>query len=542
MYEFQPPLSIITELKTPREYFSRYFPNETFQEMAEKTNLYAVQQHIPNFPATDAAELRKFVGINILMGNLQFPRVRLYWDSKLGIPYISQHMTVNRFFKLRTCVHIVDVEDQPANNDRFWKVRPYYDNIRRRCLQLPLELNLCIDEQMVPFKGHINVLQYMKDKPCKWGIKIFNLCGASGLLYDFIIYQGSTTEIDREYNAFGIPAATVMTLLRRVSSKGHHVFFDNWFSNYQLLQWLRTRDLYGGCTIRLDRFGKLPKKKKKSVVKKMGRGSSTEFVSEDGLVVTEWIDNKAVYMASNYVGIGTEDICERWVKKGAPPIYKPDEPVSRPDDVNVDTSVVNVVSQKELKSFRRPEIIREYNQSMGGVDRLDQLISLYRTFIRTKKWPLRMMTHAFDLSLALGWLEYKKDCDHLNLPKNQRLDLIHFRHEVAESLLMSFQVIKRKIGRPSKSPSPALSPLVSPASSRSPSPSPTLAVRDKPMREVRPITEVQYDQTSHWPTFGAPGRCKNDSCNLRTVYCCSKCNIHLCIVRERNCFMNYHNN
>ena len=120
---------------------------------------------------------------------------------------------------------------------------------------------------MVPFKGHINVLQYMKDKPSKWGIKIFLLCGESGLLYNFIIYQGSTTEIKREYNAFGIPAATVMTLLRRVASKGHYIYFDNWFSNYQLLQWLKERDLYAGCTICSDRFGKLPKRKKSEVKK-----------------------------------------------------------------------------------------------------------------------------------------------------------------------------------------------------------------------------------------------------------------------------------
>lgn len=60
--------------------------------------------------------------------------------------------------------------------------------------QLEIESHLSIDEQMVPFKGSINIKQYVKGKPCPWGIKIFVLREVSGTAYDFIIYQGSTTE------------------------------------------------------------------------------------------------------------------------------------------------------------------------------------------------------------------------------------------------------------------------------------------------------------------------------------------------------------
>ena len=519
MHVFTPPISNIQETATPREYFFRYFPNNTFEVMAEKTNLYAVQNNVPHFPSTDSREMRKFVGIQILMGNLQHPRVRLYWDQKLGIPIISRCMPVNRFFKLRSTVHIVNVQEKPQNNDRFWKIRPFYDNIRRRCLALPLESNLCVDEQMVPFKGHINVRQYMKDKPCKWGIKIFNLCGASGALYDFIIYQGSTTELNLEYNVFGVPAATVMTLLRRVPSKGHFIYFDNWFSSYQLLQWLKEKDLYAGCTVRLDRFGKVPKKKKKEL-NSLPRGSSHEYISTDGIVLTQWIDRKPVNMASNYVGKGREDTCERWVKKEIVPESTPAQ---------------KAMCEKELKSFSRPEIVRNYNQSMGGVDRLDQLISLYRTFIQSRKWTLRMMTHAFDLALALAWLEYNKECETLNIAKRQRLDLIHFRYEVAESLMKADQVspLIRRPGRPpSHSPSPSPSPSLSssPFSSR----------EGTPMREVRTNIDVRLDELAHWPALGGVQRCKNEKCNQRTVYFCTKYNVHLCLVRERNCFVKYH--
>ena len=115
--------------------------------------------------------------------------------------------------------------------------------------------------------------------------------------------------------------------------------------------------------------------------------------------------------------------------------------------------------------------------------------------------------------------------------------MIHFRHHVAESLLMAEQVATRKIGRPSKSPSPSNSPLQSPSSSRERTP----VRQGTPIQEMNPINDVRYDQVGHWPAIGVVQRCKYTGCNQRTVYFCTKCGTHLCIVRDRNYFMKYHN-
>ena len=73
--------------------------------------------------------------------------------------------------------------------------------------------------------------------------------------------------------------------------------------------------------------------------------------------MTKWFDKKPVVMASNYMGIGTEDNCKRWDK-----------------------------APKEYVQIRRPEVIKEYNTSTGDVDTLDFLITLnidlYRPFIK----------------------------------------------------------------------------------------------------------------------------------------------------------------
>jgi len=116
-------------------------------------------------------------------------------------------MSRDRFFKLRSNWHFVNNLEKPADkNDTFYKVRfltsqsSLFDSIRQHLLSQPLEVEeeICVDEQMVPFTGTHNVKQYIKGKPHPWGVKLFVLCGKSGIAYDFLIYQGSRTELSPE--------------------------------------------------------------------------------------------------------------------------------------------------------------------------------------------------------------------------------------------------------------------------------------------------------------------------------------------------------
>jgi hypothetical protein len=61
------------------------------------------------------------------------------------------------------------------------------------------------------------------------------------------------------------------------------------------------------------------------------------------------------------------------------------------------------------------------------VDKLDFLITLYRTFIRSRKWTLKMFTHAVDMACANSWLEYKAKAALLNIPNsNSWEETFHF--------------------------------------------------------------------------------------------------------------------
>jgi hypothetical protein len=285
-----PEIEEFSDLPKPIQFFENYIPESIFQQITNMTNLYATQKNLARFPPATIEEIKKVFAINILMGNLKFPRSRLYWNwnSTLGISIIKDNMSFNRFSKLRNALHLVDITQRPDNNnDRLWKVRDLYNSILGRCRELPLETDLCVDEQMVPFKGQINIKQYIKNKPKKWGIKIFLLAGKSGFVYDFLIYQGASTEIKKIYQAFGSGAATVMQLVERLKANQtgrYALYFDNYFSTYNLFQYLESKGIMAIGTLRINRFQNPPLKSDKQM-KREGRASCDSTVSNDGIVV-----------------------------------------------------------------------------------------------------------------------------------------------------------------------------------------------------------------------------------------------------------------
>ncbi|XP_037034395.1 piggyBac transposable element-derived protein 4-like [Bradysia coprophila] len=163
------------EYWSPLEYFSKYIPESIFDDMVTYTNLYAEQQDAKKWRPTDKAEMKIFIGLQIMMGNLKLPRIELYYSKELDLKMFTDSIPIYRFYLLRTNFHLIDVTTIPNNSsDKFIRVRPLMDSVRRRCLQLPLEEYLSIDEQMIPMRGRATkgVKQFVKNKPkIRWGIK-----------------------------------------------------------------------------------------------------------------------------------------------------------------------------------------------------------------------------------------------------------------------------------------------------------------------------------------------------------------------------------
>lgn len=67
--------------------------------------------------------------------------------------------------------------------------------------------------------------------------------------------------------------------------------------------------------------------------------------------------------------------------------------------------------------------------------------------------------------------------------------------------------------------------------------------KTKNIIEKRPLHVRRYDQRGHFPRFDNnknATRCKKENCKSRTHMYCVKCNVHLCIAKNKECFVDFH--
>ena len=129
---------------------------------------------------------------------------------------------------------------------------------------------------------------------------------------------------------------------------GYHVFIDNFFTSFCLIQHLASNNIRASGTIRPNRLGECTVATKAAIDKfKQGEMDFRTAKSED-LIVVGWKDNKSVYLASNCDSVNPVSSVERWNR---------------------------VVQAKVL--VPKPHLIKRYNQGMGGVDRADRNITAY---------------------------------------------------------------------------------------------------------------------------------------------------------------------
>ena len=77
-----------------------------------------------------------------------------------------------------------------------------------------------IDETIRPFQGYIFYHVYVKEKPHKYGIKMFELCEAkSGYIYSLEVYSGTHPTNSEHMTAVSV----VDRLCDKIKGKGHCV-------------------------------------------------------------------------------------------------------------------------------------------------------------------------------------------------------------------------------------------------------------------------------------------------------------------------------
>ena len=185
----------------------------------------------------------------------------------------------------------------------------------------------------------------------------------------FIIYSGRETDLDAD-NVHIQGTKVVMKLANDLLGVGRCCVTDNFYSSPELFGLLQdgNTDAFGTC--RTNRKGMSSvlshaKLKKGDVVtKRKGR-----------FLAVRWKDKRDVCMLSTY----HQGIMADSGKK-----------------------------DKEGNSIQKPDVVLEYNNVMGAVDKVDQMLEPYAVQRKGLKWYLKLFEHLLDVAVFNSFVLYKQ--------------------------------------------------------------------------------------------------------------------------------------
>ena len=187
-------------------------------------------------------DIMNFLGILISSGYHTIPSEKRNWSTRpsLVAPIYPETMSRSRFLEIKKCLHLSN--NKNLSNSITAKVDPLYHKLLLNCQQFGIfHKKLSTDESMVPYRGKHPIKQFIRNKTVRFGYKIWFMCGTDGYLYNLQIYKGKETGPKRE--ALGPRVVEDMaSIIRHEDADKHILYFDNFFTNHQLLDILAEKE------------------------------------------------------------------------------------------------------------------------------------------------------------------------------------------------------------------------------------------------------------------------------------------------------------
>ncbi|XP_038056346.1 piggyBac transposable element-derived protein 4-like [Patiria miniata] len=314
--------------------------------------------------------------MNIAQGMDRRSHLRDYWSNKpwLRTQWYGEIFAVNEYMQIHRYLHSCnnnDYDPLDGNRDKLFKVRYIIDKLSTNFKEAYVPgMHISVDEQMIGSKCHVSFVQYMPQKPKKFGIKLWVLADSeNGYCSRFQVYTGRVENAPE----VGLPSRVVNDLPEDFRNQGYHLYTDNFYTSPTSCINLLRKDILSCGTVRVNRIG-FPKELKPKPREKFEKGSM-EFRKCGNLTAVRWKDKRDVTALST---IHCNDV------QVIPP---------RRDEAN------------EVKKHL---MIYEYNQHMGGVDQLDQYLCYYTVGRRTLKWWKRLFWRLLELAIINSYILFKE--------------------------------------------------------------------------------------------------------------------------------------
>jgi hypothetical protein len=201
------------------------------------------------------------------------------------------------------------------------------------------------------------------------------------------------------------------------------VFFDNFFTSYNLLVSLREQQIKATGTVRENRLRNCPLVDTEAM-KREERGVF-DVKCDKQVMAVKWHDNQCVTVASNYDSVQPVGTAKRWSS-----------------------------SKKALTDLPQPAVVGSYNAHMGGVDIynahmggvdiLDRFMANYRPAFRSKKWWWPLFLNGICMAAVAAW--------RLHVELGGSFDQLAFRRYLVRTLLQRSDKPRAVLSGPSSKP------------------------------------------------------------------------------------------
>ncbi|KAM7405757.1 hypothetical protein PAMP_000184 [Pampus punctatissimus] len=520
---------------TPLELFQLFFSTTVIDTLVKNTNIYGekkCQGQKETWVSVSTADMYSFICLVLYMGIVPLKTLKEFWrGSKLfSLPFPASVMPCRRFLAISRSLHMNDPTVEAANEqkkgtseyDRLCKIKPLYEQILEACHTFfhPHQ-HISIDERMVASKARIGFKQYIRNKPTKWGFKLFVLADSvCAYTLNFFVYGGK----EFEPTGKGLSYDAVMRLLKiPFLGKGYKLYVDNFYTSPTLFLDLLQRKIWACGTVRSNISG-YPKMKQNDMIEKTQRGT-IRWIRKGELLFVKWLDTREVTMCSTIHKAYSNDMVKRKVK--------------------------NADGQWTVMKVPIPGCIKDYNKHMGGVDLSDALIGYYNVIHKTRKWYKTLFYHFVDIATVNAFILHKEMCKLQNRPL---LTQKKFREQLILSLAEIGSTPRRSAPQNTFPASPFKVPPAFPSTASSISPPfQAEAPPASPSTEVQTATVSDAPGLGHLPAYfveqmsnvasrdrATAGRRACVVCKRKSPVYCSTCRKTLCFTTLRNCYSAWH--
>lgn len=438
---FKPPRG--PQPQTELEYLQLFLTDNLIMEITNETNRYAIEKIQKITPLRKRSiwwswqpvtllEMKAFIGLLINMGLNPKPEIEDYFsnDDVDYQPFFKSILSKQRFLQIFWSLHVGPPPTGPAGGvlSRSGKVRRVVQYLDQKFRQyyVPTQ-NVSVDESTVGFKGKILFKVYNKDKPIRWGIKVFVASESStGYICALEPYFGKQTTDTMDRQDLGVTSRIVLHLVQKLkdeygSIEGMHIFTDRFYTNVDLAEALYDMKVHITGTImrnrkrlplqlrpirKNQRTGRVNRQAVKPL--KLKRGQIKTYRKNDKYTLLVWRDTNEVTMLSSYHDNSVETV-RRIKKKGV------------------------------IEDVVKPSVVCRYNEAMGGVDTADHYISTYAFLRKSLKWWRKVFFWLMETAIVNSFILFNSQ-----QPQNKKVRQRTFRKQLVKQLVGNLRNINKR--------------------------------------------------------------------------------------------------